>query len=150
MDDDDSVNPLPDLIGVIGALGELYPSLGPRLRQIERSANPELRGKIELLRAAVLSRDDVRRGRVERAWSLTATEARLAIHLTDGGSVRGYAELYGVAVGTVRSQLKSVFAKTGVNRQSALSALITQKPGAFPNRDPSRVPPVARPRGEKV
>ena len=41
--------------------------------------------------------------------------------------MQGYAEQFEVAVGTARSQLKAIFAKTGVNRQSALAALVPRR-----------------------
>ena len=59
-----------------------------------------------------------------KTWGLTATEARLTMFLADGGTVVAYGEAFEVSVGTVRSQLKAVFAKMGVNRQAALAALV--------------------------
>jgi DNA-binding CsgD family transcriptional regulator len=41
----------------------------------------------------------------------------------EGGDIASYAGLAGVTAATVRSQLKSIFAKTGVRRQSALVRL---------------------------
>ena len=103
---------------------ELYPSIVERLNAAARSSNPEIRKRMAILAVAAAARGNRRRDRLIEMYGLTPTEARLASHLADGGSVQGYAELYGVAVSTVRSQLKPVFAKTGVNRQSALAALI--------------------------
>ena len=74
---------------------------------------------------AAVSRQEVarRRGFVER-YGLTAREARVALHLAAGGSVADYAAQYGLSEQTVRTQLKAAFAKTGVNRQSALANLL--------------------------
>lgn len=107
-----------------GPYAELYPSIIDRLRAAAGSANPEVRKRMAVLAKAAGTREAHRRDRLMQMYGLTQTEARLAAHLADGGSVAGYAKLFEVSVGTVRSQLKSVFAKTGVNRQSALAALV--------------------------
>jgi DNA-binding CsgD family transcriptional regulator len=106
------------------AYAELYPSIGRRLEAALNSSRPEIRRRLSALQAAEVASQVKRHEKLMRDFSLTATEARLATYLGEGGSVAGYAEMFGVAVGTVRSQLKSVFAKTGVNRQGALAAII--------------------------
>lgn len=55
---------------------------------------------------------------------LTEAECRLALALAEGASVEDAASRGGVSPHTIRAQLRSIFAKTGVNRQSALTALI--------------------------
>jgi DNA-binding CsgD family transcriptional regulator len=55
---------------------------------------------------------------------ITRAEARLASMLADGISLEEAAEALLVSIQTVRSQLKSVFAKTGVTRQAELVALL--------------------------
>jgi PAS domain-containing protein len=55
-------------------------------------------------------------------WS--PTEAALCGHLLDGGSVRSFSERRGVSFHTVRNQMRSVLEKAGVQRQSALVALV--------------------------
>lgn len=57
-------------------------------------------------------------------FGLTPAEARLAVALADGLSVEEAAAQLTVAVHTARSQLKAIFAKTGVHRQSELVALL--------------------------
>ncbi|MGZ3377756.1 MAG: helix-turn-helix transcriptional regulator [Phenylobacterium sp.] len=103
---------------------ELYPSIGQRLEAALNSNRPEIRRRLSALRAAEVVSQAKRHEKLMRDFGLTATESRLATYLGQGGSVAGYAEVFGVAVGTVRSQLKSIFAKTGVNRQAALAAII--------------------------
>jgi DNA-binding CsgD family transcriptional regulator len=103
---------------------ELYPSIIPRLEAIIDSPKPQIRKQLMALAKAAAASQARRRERMAQLFGLTQTETRLAAYLADGGSVSGYAEQFEVSVGTVRSQLKSVFAKTGVNRQSALAALI--------------------------
>jgi DNA-binding CsgD family transcriptional regulator len=58
-------------------------------------------------------------------FSLTQVEARLACALSAGHSIESAAALFGVQPETVRSELKAVFRKTGVNRQQDLVRLIT-------------------------
>ena len=57
-------------------------------------------------------------------FQLTAAEARLASRLASGQAIETVAEELGIAKETIRHQLKSVFAKTGVHRQAALVALM--------------------------
>ncbi|HLZ76933.1 helix-turn-helix transcriptional regulator [Phenylobacterium sp.] len=106
------------------AYAELYPSIGRRLEAALNSSRPEIRRRLSALKAAEVANQAKRHEKLMRDFGLTITEARLAMYLGEGGSVAGYAEVFGVAVSTVRSQLKSVFAKTGVNRQGALAAIV--------------------------
>lgn len=62
--------------------------------------------------------------RVATMHGLTRAEAKLASMLADGISLEEAAEALRVSILTVRSQLKSVFAKTGVSRQAELVALL--------------------------
>lgn len=62
--------------------------------------------------------------RVAAIHGLTRAEARLAALLADGVSLEQAAETLAVSVQTARSQLKTVFAKTGVTRQAELVALL--------------------------
>lgn len=61
---------------------------------------------------------------LKRSVGLTDTEVRLAMALFEGLTLSEYAERNGVAVGTARQQVKSVFRKTGAGRQAELVALI--------------------------
>jgi DNA-binding CsgD family transcriptional regulator len=124
--DDDNAKTDRSLIGPLGAYAELYPSLGPRLLEAERSVQPEVLKRVSALRAAFAAREGHLENRLARTYGLTPTEARITIHLAAGGSIAGYAELFGVSAGTVRGQLKSIFAKTGVDRQAALVALVSR------------------------
>lgn len=56
-------------------------------------------------------------------WNLSAGEAEVALFAIMGCSVAEIAELRQSASGTVRSQLSQVYAKAGVNSQSALVSL---------------------------
>lgn len=70
------------------------------------------------------SRVDLSAQEVVRLFGLTPAEARLAIALCEGASLNEYAGSRAVSVGTARIQLKSVFSKLGLNRQSELVRLL--------------------------
>jgi DNA-binding CsgD family transcriptional regulator len=65
---------------------------------------------------------------IKGLFDLTAAEARVASGVAEGLSLDQIAKRHGVAVGTVRSQVKAVFAKTGSSRQSHLAALLAAQP----------------------
>ncbi|RTL89338.1 MAG: helix-turn-helix transcriptional regulator [Hyphomicrobiales bacterium] len=64
------------------------------------------------------------RALLQGLFDLTAAEARVASRVAEGLALDEIAEQHSVSVGTVRSQVKSIFAKTGVERQSQLAALL--------------------------
>ena len=68
------------------------------------------------------------RRRLQKDLGLTVAEARLAAALAQGMSLKDYAAAAGIAEGTARVQLKSVFARTGTHRQAELVALIWRRP----------------------
>jgi DNA-binding CsgD family transcriptional regulator len=121
--DDDNADPMLNLSPALQRYAELYPSVVPRLRAILASKDPDLRRRAVALAEAVQDRDVARLQRLMAAYRLTRAEARVALHIIDGGDVASYAGEARVSVGTARSQLKSIFAKTGVSRQSALVRL---------------------------
>jgi DNA-binding CsgD family transcriptional regulator len=57
-------------------------------------------------------------------FALTPTEAAISASVANGASVIETARRLGIAENTVRAHLRSIFAKTGVNRQSQLVHLI--------------------------
>jgi len=61
---------------------------------------------------------------LKKGYGLSSAEARLALILMKGHSLGHAAEINGVTMNTVRSQLKSIFAKTGVQRQSELVRIL--------------------------
>ena len=63
-------------------------------------------------------------------FSLTPAEARLALHLVAGETLRSAAVKLSITYETARSQLKNIFKKTGTRRQAELVILIlTAVPG---------------------
>ena len=63
-------------------------------------------------------------------YNLTPTEARVSISLANGHSIDQIAKSSNHSTHTIRSQLKSVFRKTGVSRQSELIKLLLTGPFA--------------------
>ena len=61
--------------------------------------------------------------RVRRLYGLTEAEARVVSALTLGETVEQIAVAHGVRVSTVRAQVRSIFEKTGVHRQTELVRL---------------------------
>lgn len=55
---------------------------------------------------------------------LTASEARLAVTLAEGIGLREAADLLGVSVNTVKTQLTQVYLKTGVDNRARLTKLL--------------------------
>jgi DNA-binding CsgD family transcriptional regulator len=71
-------------------------------------------------------------------FGLTPAECRVALLLGDGHAPRKIANMIGVTDNTVRSQIKSIFSKTGVNRQGELIRLLLNHSGpAIPREQPA-------------
>jgi DNA-binding CsgD family transcriptional regulator len=62
---------------------------------------------------------------VREAFRLSAAEADLACAIADGDDPSCFAARRGVRISTVRTQLRSVFRKTGTTKQAELAALVT-------------------------
>ena len=63
---------------------------------------------------------------LQQVFGLTKSEARLASGLLCGQSLEEIAAANDVSLGTVRSQIKTVFAKTHTHRQAELVGLLTR------------------------
>ncbi len=61
---------------------------------------------------------------LEQVYGLTDAEAKVAICLANGLEMDAIAEVNGISVNTVRTQVKRVYAKTGVKRQAELVRLL--------------------------
>ena len=106
---------------------------------ISRRARPPLQIQISPIRNSVMQtpqpiaavafvNDPLRRYRptqevLRMLYGLTPAECRVALLLGDGHAPRKIANMLGVTDNTVRSQLKSIFSKTGVRRQGELIRL---------------------------
>ncbi len=102
----------------------LYPSITARLKAAFHSGNPAAREAARALSAALERSNQARAQHLRDVHRLSPQETRIVLNLVDGGSVASCAELLEVAESTVRSHLKSIFAKTGVRRQADLRTLI--------------------------
>ena len=65
---------------------------------------------------------------IGRAYGLTGAELRVLLGLVDDASPADIAKRYGIAPSTVRTHLKSLFAKTGAKRQKDLVKLLLSTP----------------------
>lgn len=63
-------------------------------------------------------------GLLRGLFDLTPAEARLAAALTGGGTVEALSASLGVSAATLRTQLRSIFDKTGTSRQAELVGLL--------------------------
>lgn len=70
-------------------------------------------------------------GRIRKLFSLTNAEAALAVALCSGQTLDSFAQERSVALSTVKTHLKNVFAKTNTNRQTELVSLILASPAYF-------------------
>jgi DNA-binding CsgD family transcriptional regulator len=61
---------------------------------------------------------------IRALFDLTPSEARVARGIAQGRTVAEIARTSGLTLGTVRSQLKAVFAKTGSHRQTDVAVLL--------------------------
>jgi DNA-binding CsgD family transcriptional regulator len=105
----------------------LYPSIVPRLRKAYQDGNATMKRAVMAMAAALVTAESRRETSLTNLHGLTPTQVRVALHLIDGGTVASCAEAMGVAESTVRTHLKSIFAKTGIRRQSQLRSLLTGK-----------------------
>ncbi len=83
-----------------------------RLRQISRIQSQHL--AMNTIDAALLS----------RRYSLTPTEARVAIALTEGKQLAQIAKDFAIARTTIAFHMRNIFQKTGTNRQAELVTLL--------------------------
>lgn len=86
-------------------------------RMIEQAQRDE--ATLRLARGAIA---DVMTARFAQ-WGLSAAESEVALFALKGFETAEIAQLRGVAEGTVRAQLTSVYAKAGVSSRHALASL---------------------------
>ena len=61
---------------------------------------------------------------LRQAFGLTDAEVEVALALSCGRDIEEIAQMRGVLPGTIRNQVKSIFAKTNTRRQAELVALL--------------------------
>jgi DNA-binding CsgD family transcriptional regulator len=102
----------------------LYPSVLPRLRAAAKAGNPCVTKAVNAFANMSRQSENSHVARCSSRFGLTMAEARLALFVAKGGTINEYAHVKGIKVSTVRTHLKSVFAKSGVKRQAELASLI--------------------------
>jgi DNA-binding CsgD family transcriptional regulator len=98
-----------------------------RLVPISRQPQPmrAWHGRLFMMTAADPHEPEGKARRLQTFFGLTPSEAGLALLMcSDGLSPRECADLRGVALSTVRSQIKAIYTKTGVARAAQLAALV--------------------------
>jgi DNA-binding CsgD family transcriptional regulator len=70
---------------------------------------------------------------LQQAFGLTPAEAQTASLMGSGLSPQDAADQLGLSVGTIRSELKAIFAKVGISRQSELASTVTRLALLVPN-----------------
>jgi len=86
---------------------------------------PVEEGAVALVFPAVEATDHLW-ANLRESFGLTPAETRLAARLRDGLTLKDAAAELGVAVNTVRNQLRAIFDKLGLSRQSDLIRALTQ------------------------
>jgi DNA-binding CsgD family transcriptional regulator len=72
---------------------------------------------------------------LRRVFGLTPAESKLANELLQGNDLTAIAESFGISRNTVRTQLRSIFAKTGTSRQAELISLLAQLANRLDSED---------------
>lgn len=90
------------------------------------AAEPFAGGRALLLLTDLDERPRLGRDRAARVFGLTPAEAALAVVVGRGDSLDEACDELSIARETARSRLKQIFAKTGVNRQGELVALLAR------------------------
>lgn len=70
------------------------------------------------------SYSNIRPATLKLVFGLTAAEARLAVAIANGTEIDGFSRAAGISKQTARNHLKSIFRKTGVERQHELAYLL--------------------------
>ena len=105
----------------------LYPSVIARLRAAAERGDPQVVRAVESFAEVSRLSETSHIARCSARFDLTHAQARLALFLAEGGTINEYAAAMGIKTSTVRTHLKSVFAKTGVKRQAELAILLLDR-----------------------
>ena len=102
----------------------LYPSILPRLTTALRAGHAATRDLGAALSQAIDRKEGQRERELQASFGLSPQEIRVTLGLIDGGTVASLAQTMALAESTIRSHIKSVFAKTDCQRQSQLASLL--------------------------
>ena len=110
-------------------------------------ARPSGRHYVVILIATPEAQSHITQQSLQDRHGLTSAEAKLTLAIVNGGSLESAVARLSISKHTARSQLKSVFQKTGVNKQSELIKKILTSPEALvANSVQSAMKPVIRDR----
>jgi DNA-binding CsgD family transcriptional regulator len=102
------------------------PILAYPLKLPSLSANPLASAQAAVVLVDPCAKVTTPEASLRQAFRLTQAEARLASRMAAGDSLDHTCDRLGIAKETGRNQLKSIFAKTGVNRQAELVLLMSR------------------------
>lgn len=106
------------------------PAMGGRRPHVVRLERVALSCELRLLNVIDLSpRPGPGLTLLQELFGLTNSEAKVAQAVSEALPLQAFAETQSLSLQTVRSQLKAVFAKTGVRRQVELAVLIARLAG---------------------
>ncbi len=110
------------------------PPLILHLTQVKRAAHDIFaRGDWIIVATPVTAGNALEVDLLQGLFDLTATEARIVRSLMLGDTASDIAVAHNVSINTVRTQIQSVLAKTGVSRQADLIAMLS-RPAVTPQR----------------
>lgn len=120
-----------DIPGVV-----LVPRRGQRdlmvlISPMRMASRPEVRSGALLFVFDPEASPHVRAELVQRLFGLSEAEAQLAVAICSGLTPEAASVERGTSLNTVRSQLKSIFAKTGTSRQADLVSVLLSSPAYF-------------------
>jgi DNA-binding CsgD family transcriptional regulator len=102
-----------------------------------RSALNDMFAATCMLVIAAVARPEIASAQlIQDLFNLTPAEARVARGIASGKTVHDLANEAGLAAGTVRQQLKSVFSKTGLSRQADLVGILVGGALSFSGKTP--------------
>jgi DNA-binding NarL/FixJ family response regulator len=114
-----------DVLSLPVPASEERPAFALHVVPVRRAANDIFSAASCLLVATPVARREAPQANlIQGLFDLSGAETRLVQGLVNGESITNVAFRLGVSTDTVRTQLKSVFAKTGVHRQADLIALL--------------------------
>lgn len=109
---------------IVVRLRKGYPVVIRALAVDGAARNPFLGARVILILSAIGRTAEIDPHILIQAFRLTPAEARLAALVITGLSLEKAAVHLGITRETARNQLKAVFAKTGIHRQTELAALL--------------------------
>ena len=109
-----------------------------RPRRTARHGKPTLSPAVAVFISAETDRaQSPPSGDLRKLFDLTRKEAELAMCLTNGRSLREAAADLGITLNTARAHLRSIFAKTGIDRQAQLLRAILRSVAALVEEHPA-------------